>query len=168
MKEHDIVAPSEWVVRWAPRITQGTVLDLACGYGRHARLFLERKLKVVAVDREPQDIPGARFVQADVENGPWPLAGEQFEGIVVTNYLHRPLFPVLKESLREGGVLIYETFMVGNEKFGRPSNPAFLLRTGELLAAFAGLRIVGFEEGEVREPKPAVIQRLCAVHAEKV
>lgn len=168
MKEHDIVAPSSWVVRWAPRITHGDVLDVACGTGRHARFFLQRDLQVTAVDRDPQHIPRARFIQADIENGPWPLAGETFQGIVVTNYLHRPLFTVLKESLAEGGVLIYETFMAGNERFGRPSNPAFLLRPGELLAAFGDLVVLGFEEGEVREPKPSVIQRLCAVRSQKV
>ena len=168
MKEHDIVAPSAWVVRWAPLITQGAVLDVACGRGRHAKLFLDRKLKVVAIDREAQDIPGARFVQADIENGPWPLAGEQFEGIVVTNYLHRPLFEVLKSSLKKDGILIYETFMLGNQRFGRPSNPAFLLRPGELLEAFAGLAVLGFEEGDVTSPKPATIQRLCAVRRETV
>jgi SAM-dependent methyltransferase len=144
------------------------VLDLACGTGRHARLFLQRGLEVVAVDRDPQDIPGARFIRADLEDGsPWPLPGERFEGIVVTNYLYRPLFPVLADSLAEGGVLIYETFMAGNERFGRPSNPAFLLRPGELLEAFRGLAVKGFEEGPVTQPKPAMIQRLCAVRAGK-
>jgi len=168
MKEHDIVAPSAWVVRWAPRVARGTVLDVASGGGRHSRVFLAKGLKVVAVDREPQDIAGARFIQADIENGPWPLAGETFEGVVVTNYLHRPLFETLKGSLKEGGVLIYETFMAGNERFGRPSNPAFLLRPGELLEAFAGLQVLGFEEGDVTSPKPATIQRLCAVRGRTV
>ena len=168
MKEHDILAPSEWVVRWAPRIDRGTVLDLACGGGRHARLFLEKKLKVVAVDREAQDIPGARFIKADIESGPWPLDGETFEGVIVTNYLHRPLFPKLKESLKKGGVLIYETFMTGNERFGRPSNPAFLLQPGELRAVFGDLQLLGFEEGPVTAPKPAVIQRLCAMRSRTV
>jgi len=143
------------------------VLDLACGGGRHARLFLERGLAVVAVDREPQDIPGARFVQADLEDGsPWPLPGERFEGVVVTNYLHRPLFPRIVEALAPGGVLIYETFMLGNEKYGRPSNPVFLLRPGELRQAFAELTEIGYEEGFVEVPKPAMIQRLCAVRGE--
>lgn len=156
--------PSPWVVRWAPRIASGTILDLACGGGRHARYFLARGLRVVAVDRQPQDIPGSRFVRADLEDGnPWPLPGETFQGIVVTNYLHRPLFPRLLEALAPGGVLIYETFMLGNEKFGRPSNPAFLLAPGELRSAFAGLTELGFEEGRVDEPKPAMIQRLCAM-----
>ena len=168
MNEHDIVAPSEWVVRWAHLITHGTVLDLACGGGRHSRLFLERGLKVVAVDRKARDILGARFVQADLEAGnPWPLPGEQFEGVIVTKYLYRPLFPHLRNSLKENGVLIYETFMLGNERFGRPSNPEFLLRPGELLEAFRELTVLGFEEGEVKEPKPALIQRLCAMRAGK-
>lgn len=137
---------------------------MACGKGRHADIFLKRKLNVVAVDREKQVIPGARFVQADLEDGgPWPFPGERFQGIVVTNYLHRPLFPVLKDALAEGGVLIYETFMAGNERFGKPSNPRFLLRPGELLEAFKDLRVQGFEEGPVDAPKPAMIQRLCAV-----
>jgi len=163
---HGGEAPSPWVERWAPLITHGTVLDVACGRGRHARYFLARGLKVVAIDRELQDIPGARFIRADLEDGsPWPLAGERFEGIVVTNYLHRPLLATLGESLAEGGVLIYETFMLGHERYGRPSNPAFLLRPGELLQAFRGLRVEGFEEGPVAEPKPAMIQRLCAVRA---
>ena len=157
-------APSEWVKRWAPLVAGGTVLDLACGAGRHAKLFLARKLEVVAVDREAREIPGARFIRTDLEDGSlWPLPGEQFEGIVVTNYLHRPLFPRILESLKPGGVLIYETFMLGNERFGKPSNPAFLLRPGELLEAFKGLVVQGHEEGEVKGPKPAMIQRLCAV-----
>ena len=168
MRKHDIGAPSAWVARWAPLITQGTVLDVACGSGRHASFFLDRRLKVVALDRQPQVIPGARFIQADLENGaPWPLPGERFEAVVVTNYLYRPLFPRLLESLAPGGVLLYETFMLGNERFGKPSNPEFLLRPGELLEVFKGLTVKGFQEGEVREPKPAMIQRLCAVQAGK-
>ena len=154
--------PSEWVRRWAPLVTLGPVLDVACGGGRHSRLFLERGLAVVSVDREAQAIPGAEFVQADLEGGPWPFAGRRFAAIVVANYLHRPLFPHLESSLEEGGVLIYETFMAGNERFGRPSNPAFLLKPGELLAAFAALSPVAFEQGRVERPKPAMVQRLCA------
>ena len=168
MTEHDSAPPSAWVERWAPLIAHGTVLDVACGSGRHSRFFLSRGLKVVAVDREPQQFPGARFVQADLEGGkPWPFPGERFEGIVVANYLHRPLFPRLLESLAPGGVLLYETFMLGNERFGRPSNPEFLLRRGELLEAFKGLTVMAFEEGEVTDPKPAMIQRLCALQAGK-
>ena len=157
-------APSDWVRRWAPLIERGTVLDVACGSGRHSAFLLENNLKVVAVDREPQRIPGARFIQADLEDGsPWPLPGEQFEGVVVTNYLNRRIFPEILQALKPAGILIYETFMLGNERFGKPSNPEFLLRPGELLEAFAGLTVKGFEEGEVTDPKPAMIQRLCAM-----
>ena len=157
-------SPSEWVVRWAPQVTRGPVLDVASGAGRHARVFVKRNLSVIAVDREPQQIPGVKFVQADLESGnPWPFAGQRFGAIVVTNYLHRPLFKAISDSLDDGGVLIYETFMVGNERFGRPSNPAFLLKPGELREAFASLRIEAFEEGEVVRPKPAMTQRICAI-----
>ena len=169
MDLHRIDAPSAWVLRWAPLVTRGTVLDLACGGGRHSRLFLDRGLNVVAVDREPQQIRGARFIQADLEDGsPWPLPTERFEAVVVTNYLHRPLMAHLRDSLSEDGVLIYETFMLGNERFGRPSNPAFLLRPGELRAAFEELQVLGFEEGQVALPKPSIIQRLCAMRTHKV
>ena len=157
-------SPSEWVARWAPLVERGPVLDLASGAGRHARFFAARGLDVVAVDREPQQIPGVTFVQADLENGnPWPFAGQRFGGIVVTNYLHRPLFQSIADALAGGGVLIYETFMIGNERFGRPSNPDFLLRPGELREAFAALKVLAFEEGEVARPKPAVTQRICAI-----
>ncbi|MGH8674010.1 MAG: class I SAM-dependent methyltransferase [Burkholderiales bacterium] len=158
-----MVAPSAWVVRWGPLITRGEVLDVACGGGRHSKWFLDRGIGVVAVDRVPQSIPGARFVQADLEGGSaWPFARERFAGIVVINYLHRPLFPHLAASLAPDGVLIYETFMSGNERYGKPSNPEFLLRPGELLDAFRALRVLAFEQGSIVAPKPAVIQRLCA------
>jgi SAM-dependent methyltransferase len=118
------------------------------------------------VDRVPHAIPGARFIQADLEDGsPWPLPGERFQGIVVANYLHRPLFPLLAESLAPGGILIYETFMQGNERYGKPSNPAFLLQPGELWRAFPGLHVIAFEQGRAWQPKPAMIQRLCATRA---
>lgn len=160
------MSPSAWVEHWAASVPAGTVLDLACGEGRHSRLFRDRGYTVVAVDREPQSIPGARFIRADLEDGsPWPLGEARFQGIVVTNYLHRPLFPQLASALAPGGCLLYETFLLGNERHGRPSNPAFLLRPGELLEAFAGLTVLGFEEGFVASPKPAMIQRLCAVAA---
>jgi SAM-dependent methyltransferase len=119
-------------------------------------------LEVVAVDRQPLVLENVKAVTADLENGPWPFLGQRFGGIVVTNYLHRPLFPHLAEALAPGGVLIYETFMAGNERFGRPSNPDFLLKPGELLKAFGALEVLGFEEGQVERPKPAMTQRLCA------
>jgi SAM-dependent methyltransferase len=163
-----MIEPSPWVVRWAPLITHGTVLDVACGSGRHSNYFLGRNLRVVAVDREAQTIPGARFIQADLEDGsPWPLPGERFDAVVVTNYLNRRIFHEIQESLKPDGVLIYETFMLGNERFGKPSNPAFLLRPGELRDVFGSLSLKAYEEGEVVEPKPAMIQRLCAVRAGK-
>jgi SAM-dependent methyltransferase len=160
---HDIVAPSPWVVRWAPLLTRGRVLDLACGGGRHARYLQSLGHDVTAVDREPQDIPGVRFIRADLEDGsPWPLGEERFQGIVVANYLHRPLFARIAQALAPGGALIYETFMRGNERYGRPSNPAFLLEPGELWAAFGGLHIIAFEQGRAERPKPAMVQRICA------
>lgn len=155
---------SQWVVRWAPRVTHGPVLDVACGNGRHARYFRDLGFDVVAVDRQRVELEGIRFVEADLEGGnPWPFAEDRFGAIVVANYLHRPLFPHLLASLGHGGVLIYETFMAGNERFGRPSNPEFLLRPGELRKAFGELEELGYEEGEVERPKRAVIQRLCAL-----
>jgi len=159
----EAVAPAAWVVRWAPLMTRGRVLDLACGGGRHARHLAGLGHEVTAIDREPQSLESIRFVRADLEDGsPWPLPGEQFQGIVVANYLHRPLFPLIERTLAPGGVLIYETFMRGNERFGKPSNPAYLLEPGELWRAFAGLHIIAFEQGLSLEPKPAMRQRLCA------
>jgi SAM-dependent methyltransferase len=158
-------APSPWVARWAHYITRGPVLDVACGEGRHARYFAGRGLEVVAVDREQRVFEGnISFVKADLEDGkPWPLEGRRFAAIVVTNYLHRPLFPMIEAALDEGGILLYETFMAGNERFGRPGNPAFLLRPGELLEAFKGLSVIAFEQGHVERPKQGVRQRLCAL-----
>ena len=151
-------------MRWAPLAVRGPVLDVASGAGRHARVFLDRQLAVVAVDRAPQSIPGAQFVQADLEDGsPWPFAGQRFGAIVVTNYLHRPLLPVIAGALAEDGVLIYETFMAGNERYGKPSNPHFLLQPGELLRAFSALTLVAFEQGDTGK---ALVQRICAVRGE--
>lgn len=163
--------PSAWIARFAPLIAPGgRALDLACGHGRHALLLASLGLRVTALDRAAQALaglrghPGMEVLEADLEAGAWPLAGRSFDGIVVANYLHRPLFPLLAGALAEGGVLIYETFMIGNERFGRPANPDFLLRPGELLDVFGNtLHIVAFEQGEVAQPKPAMVQRLCAV-----
>jgi SAM-dependent methyltransferase len=164
--------PSAWVRRFLPLIRQGgRVLDLAAGAGRHTRLFLDMGFTVTAIDR---DIAGLRPLAGDkckiraidLEAGTpgsvlAPLG--TYDGIVVTNYLHRPLFSSIAAALAPNGVAIYETFAIGNERFGRPRNPDFLLRPGELIEAFAALTIVAFEEGEVSLPRPSVIQRIAAV-----
>jgi SAM-dependent methyltransferase len=156
------------VRRFVPLIRRnGHVLDLAAGDGRHTRLLLYMGCRVTAVDRDTKalrPLVGERCTvrELDLESGqPWPLGGG-YDGIVVTNYLHRPLFPALAAALASDGTIIYETFAAGNERFGRPSNPNFLLRPGELLEAFAGLTVIAFEQGEVSEPRPAVIQRIAA------
>lgn len=165
------LAPSGWVVRFAPLLRAGgEVLDFACGGGRHARWLAERGFHVEAVDRNVDalaslaTVAGLQMREADLENGPWPYRGRQFDGIVVTNYLFRPRLADLLDCLVPGGVLIYETFMLGNERHGKPSNPDFLLRPGELLDRLHdGYLIVAFEQGEVALPRPAVVQRVCAV-----
>ena len=149
----------------------GRVLDLACGGGRHARVLAAQGHPVLAVDRDAvalatlADCPGVRTLAADLEGGEWPLAGQLFAGVIVTNYLWRPRLPDVCALLARGGVLIYETFMVGNEAYGKPSNPDFLLRSQELraVAAAAWLREIAFEEGYVTTPKPALRQAICAV-----
>jgi SAM-dependent methyltransferase len=163
--------PSSWLIRHAPLIRRGgNVLDLACGSGRNARWLAEQGWQVEAVDRNEaavaglQQISGLHAFQAELENGRWPFAGRTFDGIVVCRYLHRPLLPLLAECLATNGVLIYETFMLGQEEFGRPQNPDFLLKTNELLDVYAGrLAINAFEQGVVEIPKPMVIQRICAI-----
>lgn len=168
---HDVETPSAWVCRWAEHIPSGgRVLDLACGNGRHARWLAARGHPVEAVDRdaalmaELDTVPGITTRCADLESGPWPYAEQTFAGIVVVNYLHRPLFPHLLAAIAPGGVLIYETFAEGNARFGRPSNPNFLLRHGELLEVVRGsLRVLGYEDICVSDPRPAMVQRICAV-----
>jgi SAM-dependent methyltransferase len=160
--------PSEWVERWVSLMRPGgEVLDVACGGGRHARLLARLGFEVHAVDRDASLFrdrpPAVQLVEADIEAGPWPFEGRRFDGIVVTNYLHRPLLATLVGSLEPGGVLVYETFAQGNERFGKPSNPAFLLAPGELLESVRGrLRVVAYEDRVVDTPRPAAIQRLCA------
>ncbi len=145
------------------------MLDLACGGGRHVRHLLTRGHAVAAVDRDLSGIrdllgtPQLEAIEADLEGGPWPLAGRRFAGVVVTNYLHRPLLPAIVAAVAPGGVLIYETFAAGNERFGRPRNPDFLLRPGELLDVVAGhLEVIAYEHLEVRRPRPAMVQRIAA------
>jgi len=166
---HGPLEPSPWIVRHAPLVPAGgAVLDVAAGGGRHARLFLERGHAVTAVDRDVGGLAPARhltIVQADLEDGsPWPFAGLRFAGVVVTNYLHRPLLPPLVAAVAPGGALLYETFAAGNGRFGKPSNPAFLLNPGELLEAVRGhLRVVAYENVVISAPRPAAVQRIAAV-----
>jgi SAM-dependent methyltransferase len=164
--------PAPWIARFAPLVQTGTpVLDLACGSGRHIRLFLDRGYPVTAVDVDPSglaDLEGREsleIVQADLEEGsPWPLGGRRFGAVVVTNYLWRPLFPIILDSVAPRGVLLYETFAEGHEELGPPSNPDFLLRTGELLEVVGGaLQVVAYEHGRLEHPRPAIKQRICAV-----
>lgn len=169
-----ITEPSPWVARWAHLVKPGArVLDLAAGSGRHGRLFLDLGCTVTFVDKtalplaDLSDHPGAHIVEADLEDGsPWPLAGQTFDALVVVNYLHRPLFPQLLDSLNPGGVFIYETFARGNEAYARPRNPDHLLKSGELLDSVAGkLQVVAYEHGLVKGADiPGVKQRLCAIN----
>ena len=165
--------PSPWVRRFAPLIPAGGTLDLACGGGRHARLLASLGHPVLAVDRDASALAacaaaGVQTDLQDLEGGrPWPYAGRQFAGIVVTNYLHRPLFGPLFEALAPGGVLIYETFAAGNARYGKPFRPDFLLQPGELLEQArrhgGDLHVLAFEDGYIAEPAPAMIQRICVV-----
>ena len=167
---HGSAIPSAWVQRFAPLIcASGSVLDLAAGAGRNARWLAAAGFRVVAVDRDAGvlDIEAAEERQViDLEEGDWPFLERRFDGIVVTNYLSRPLFPRLCESLALGGVLIYETFADGNQAFGRPTRAEFLLQPGELLRQCGDLRVVAFEDGYTESPKPACVQRICAVRSD--
>jgi SAM-dependent methyltransferase len=169
---HGLGEPSRWVRRWAHLVLPGgAVLDVASGAGRHARFFASRGHPVTAIDRDMaaldmlRDAPLVTTLMADLEGAPWPLPKDAaFAAVVVTNYLHRPLFPQLLRALTPGGVLVYETFAQGNESVGKPSNPAFLLAPGELIEAVRGqLQVVAFEDGFLAQPRPAYVQRICAV-----
>ena len=162
---------SSWVQRWAHLIRpRGTVLDIACGHGRHMQFLAAQGHQVLGLDRSPDALKDAatcgEVQEADIENGPWPFLQDgqprQFDAVVVTNYLWRALFPMMLASLAPGGVLIYETFAAGNETVGKPSRPDFLLQPGELLSAFSALRVVAYEDGFV-SPAPRFVQRLTAV-----
>lgn len=162
-------APSSWVLRFAPIVPRGgRVLDVACGTGRHARLFASLGHRVDAVDRDltgfgEVSVP-MQMLQADLETGPWPYAGQEFAGVIVTNYLYRPLIATLIACVAPSGAFIYETFAAGNEQYGRPARPDFLLQPGELLEAVRGqLEVVAYENIYVDLPKPAMVQRIVAV-----
>jgi len=166
--------PSSWIVRWshlAP--TGGTVLDVACGPGRHLYWFHRHGLRVVGVDRSPEAIAsaaplaehGAEIVQADIEDGPWPFEGRTFDVVVVTNYLWRARLPDIVAAVAPGGVLLYETFAQGNETVGKPCRAEFLLQPGELLRACADLRVVAYENGFLDVPDERFVQRIAAVRA---
>ena len=168
---HGLEAPSAWVQRWSHLVRAGgSVLDVACGHGRHLKWFAQRGHPVTGVDRSAEAIAAVadlgEALVADIENGPWPLMrdGEirQFDAVVVTNYLWRALFPRIVQSLAPGGVLIYETFAIGNETVGKPSRADFLLQPGELLRAFGELRIVAYEDGFLAQPE-RFVQRIAAV-----
>jgi SAM-dependent methyltransferase len=161
------LAPSPWVQRWSHLVPpRGSVLDVACGSGRHVRWFADRGCRVTAVDRDAAAVEPlqaiAELLVADIENGPWPFAGRRFDAVIVTNYLWRPLSPTLIASVADGGVLIYETFADGNQTVGKPSNPNFLLKPGELLQAAQGLEVVAYENGFLDTP-PRFVQRMAAM-----
>ena len=169
---HGAEAPSTWVQRWSHLVRPGgTVLDVACGHGRHLRWFAQRGHPVTGVDRSPEAIAAVAHlgtaIEADIENGPWPLLQggqpQRFDAVIVTHYLWRALFPTLLASLAPGGVLIYETFAAGNETVGKPSRPDFLLQPGELLRVCTGLRVVAYEDGYLAAPE-RFMQRIAAVN----
>lgn len=166
-----LLTPSDWIVRWSHLLApRGTVLDVACGSGRHLQWFAARGHAVTGVDRTIEaartNAPHARLVCADIENAPWPIQNqgmpERFDAVVVTNYLWRPLLPTLMDSVAPGGVLLYETFTSGQETIGRPARPDFLLQTGELLRFCEQLHIVAYENGYLNNP-PRYVQRIAAV-----
>ncbi|MFO1083916.1 MAG: class I SAM-dependent methyltransferase [Reyranellaceae bacterium] len=160
--------PSSWIVQWAGLVASGgAVLDVAAGGGRHSRFLADRGHPVSAVDRDTSALVphlGIEPLQADLEDGsPWPLGNRTFAAVIVTNYLYRPLMPHLLGALAPGGVLLYETFMVGNERFGRPSNPDYLLKDGELLDLARGrLSVTAYEARLISDPQMAMVQRIAA------
>jgi SAM-dependent methyltransferase len=164
-----VLDPSDWVCRHADHIkTGGEVLDVACGSGRNARWLAAQGWSVEAVDRDRtaldtlKDVANVHTTLVDLENAPWPYDDRLFDGIVVCRYLHRPLLKQLIKNLKPDGVLIYETFMLGHEQYGRPTNPDFLLKPDELLTVYGTeLKLLAFEQGQFDTPKPSVIQRIC-------
>jgi SAM-dependent methyltransferase len=167
--------PSAWLQRFVHLIPDGPVLDLACGAGRHTRWLAAQGFTVTAIDIDVSGVTDLKeharvtILQADLERDPWPFEAQQFAGITVTNYLHRPLLSQLATALCPHGVLLYETFARGHERLGRPQNPDFLLRPGELLNIFArNLQIVAYETGQENKPRPAIRQKICAVRSDEL
>jgi SAM-dependent methyltransferase len=167
---HGLSAPSPWIARWSHLLPRGCdVLDVACGNGRHLQWFASRGHPVIGVDKEIAAaralVPAAQLVQADIENGPWPFSSSgglrRFGAVVVTNYLWRPLLPILLQSLAPSGLMLYETFAAGNETVGRPARPDFLLQPGELMQICDGLHVVAYENGYVPNPD-RFVQRIAA------
>lgn len=165
------IPPSPWIVRFATEIAD-PVLDIACGSGRHLRWLLDRGHRVTGVDRNISGLADlatdkrVEILAADLESpqGGWPFGDRSFATVIVTNYLWRPLLPDIIGAVAPGGRLLYETFAVGNEAFGKPSNPDFLLKRDELREAVTGeLSVIAFEQGQITDPHPAVVQRLCAI-----
>jgi SAM-dependent methyltransferase len=158
--------PSPWIVRWSGAIApHGRVLDLACGSGRHVQWLAGLGLRVTALDRDADALArctdATERIQADLEAAPWPLPGRRFDAVIVTNYLWRALMPQIVGSVDAGGLLLYETFARGNERYGKPSNPDYLLQPGELLTLAQGLHVLAFEDGTIEAPARRV-QRLAA------
>lgn len=167
LQQDAMLLPSPFILQWLPEIKSGgSVLDLACGKGRHARAALDAGFTVSAVDVDVSGLAASEkleIIQADLESQGWPLAERTFDGVIVTNYLWRPLFPLLRAAVSPGGLILYETFAAGNERYGKPSNPDFMLEEGELARVFGGgFETLAFEQQTETDPAPAVRQRLAA------
>ena len=163
---HGTEAPSSWVTRWTPLLTPHShVMDLACGAGRHMQWLAHQGHHCLGIDRSAEALSAAKafgqVIEADIEDGPWPLTGQTFDAVIVTNYLWRPLMPRILESLKPQGFLIYETFALGHEKIGKPSRPDFLLKPGELLQTCAQMHVIAYEDGYSEQP-PKFVQRIVA------
>ena len=176
MTEHNASAPSDWVMAFVDRIRPGgRILDVACGHGRHMRMALDRGYHVTGLDRDLSgvadltDWPQVELVQADLERGePFPLKGRTFDGVIVTNYLWRPVLADIVACVADDGILIYQTFARGQEKFGRPTNKDFLLTRNELIAAvLPKMTVIAFEHGLIDSDPPRVIQRIVAGGADR-
>jgi SAM-dependent methyltransferase len=172
---HTDPQPARWITRFTPLVKPGAaILDLAAGRGRHARWFLARSHPVTAVDRDLSGLGDLRgqlqleLIEADLEGAPWPLPGRRFGAVIVTNYLWRPLFERILDSIDEDGVLLYDTYGRGNEAYGQPADPDFLLEPGELIERVRGrMQVVAYEHGHVERPRPAIRQRICAVRSDR-